>query len=148
MATQRIQDIKRIIIHCAATPPDMCIGADTIDKWHKENGWGGIGYHYVIRRNGNVEIGRLLTQVGVHTSGKNTNSIGICLIGGIDKKGKPEDNFTDVQYEKLEYLIEELREQMPMASIHGHNEFAAKACPSFDVSEWLKEVGIPKFTVN
>lgn len=139
MATQTLAQIKRIIIHCAATPPTMDIGVETIRKWHKDEGWDDVGYHFVIRRDGTIEIGRDMTTVGVHTAGKNTGSIGICLIGGITKQGKPENNFTEQQWSTLDTLVNDLREELPNSvRIHGHNEFSAKACPSFDVQKWIK----------
>ena len=68
--------------------------ANDIDRWHKQKGWKGIGYHYVILLDGTVEQGRELEAVGAHCSGHNAHSVGICYIGGISKDGKPKDTRT------------------------------------------------------
>lgn len=95
-----------------------------------------IGYHYVIKRNGEVEIGRELKQVGAHVQGHNHESLGVCLVGGIDADGEPEANFTEEQYNALSTLLYQLKTIYPEAEIKGHRNFANKACPSFDVEEW------------
>lgn len=140
MTRQDTSKIKRIIIHCSATTPTMDIGAAWIDALHrKEKGYEKIGYHFVIRRDGVIESGRSLDEVGAHTAGYNTNSIGICMVGGINKQGKAETNYTPEQWEVLRMLVKDLNSKFPTATIHGHNEFAAKDCPCFNVKEWVNE---------
>lgn len=138
-----MRDINKIIIHCAATRPSMDVGVKEIRDWHiKGNGWSDIGYHGVIRRNGTLESGRPIDQPGAHTSGQNKNSIGICLVGGVKEDGKtPENNFTPEQWATLRRVIHDLLRKYPNATIHGHNEFAQKACPSFDVQKWWNSLG-------
>ena len=130
--------ITKIILHCAATMPSMDIGVKEITKWHKARGFRTIGYHDVIRRNGTLEYGRDLNKIGAHVRGHNVGSIGICMAGGVDKFNDPEDNFTEAQWKTLRLLLEYYDTQFPKATIHGHNEFANKACPSFDVQKELK----------
>lgn len=139
-----MRKIDKLFVHCSATKPSMDIGAREIRDWHtakppRGNGWKDIGYHYIIRRNGFIEDGRPVEQVGAHVAGHNAHSIGICLVGGIDNSGKPEANFTQEQWKMLERLLRMLKAQYPRATIHGHNEFASKACPSFDVQAWLAD---------
>jgi N-acetylmuramoyl-L-alanine amidase len=135
-----MRPIKKIIVHCSATPPDMDIGVHEIRIWHKkENGWKDIGYHWVIRRNGEIEAGRDLNDAGAHTPGQNSDSIGVCLVGGVTKQNKPENNFKAKQMNTLRLYLKVCRALYPNATIHGHNEFSNKACPSFDVQEWLRE---------
>lgn len=132
-----------IIIHCSATRPEMDIGAYEIDIWHKERGFKMIGYQDVIRRNGIVEQGREENEIGAHAKGYNSISVGICMVGGIDETGKPENNFTENQFKSLRRLIKFYRALFPKAAIIGHNQVNHhKACPSFNVSEWLKEEGL------
>jgi N-acetylmuramoyl-L-alanine amidase len=133
-----VRPIEHIIIHCAATKPGMDIGIAEIRDWHvKGNGWRDVGYHYCIRRSGDVEPGRSEHVAGAHVAGHNWNSIGICLVGGIDNDGKPEANYTEEQWAALEHLVTQLLVRYPAAQVSGHNNWtAAKACPCFDVKEW------------
>ena len=134
--------IEKIILHCAATPEGRDVKTETIKSWHvKGNGWSDIGYHFVIELDGAVKNGRPLHRSGAHTKGHNATSIGICYVGGMDKDKKPKDTRTEAQRKAMDQLIADLKMDHPTATIHGHNEFAAKACPSFDVS---KEYGAPK----
>ena len=133
--TQRPIDL--IIIHCSATMPHMDIGVKEIRKWHKKKGWLDIGYHFVIRRNGELEIGRDIDKAGAHTKGYNARSIGICMVGGSDEYNDGDDNFTVAQWDMIRQLISYFKADYPYATIHGHNEYANKACPSFDVQKEL-----------
>ena len=87
-----MREINYIAVHCSATKPSMDVPVERIDKWHKRRGWSGIGYHYYIRRNGAIFLGRDLKTPGAHVRGFNNESIGICYEGGIDEQGKAEDN--------------------------------------------------------
>lgn len=129
-----MRKITKIIIHCSATPEGRDYTVADIDHWHKQRGWKGIGYHYVIYRDGSVHAGREVEQIGAHCTGQNANSIGICYIGGMtaDNK-KPKDTRTPAQKAALRDLVERLIAKYPAATVHGHREFANKACPSFDV---------------
>lgn len=118
----------------------MDVGVDEIREWHLKNGWSDIGYHFVIRRNGLLEIGRSIESIGAHVKGYNTTSVGICMIGGRSAVGtEPENNFTGNQWNTLRALLPYLEHKYPDAVIKGHNEFTnTKNCPSFDVQKWLK----------
>jgi N-acetylmuramoyl-L-alanine amidase len=127
--------IDKIIIHCSATREGQHIDVDTIRDWHVNGrGWSDIGYHYVIYLDGTVHPGRPVEKSGAHTKGQNANSIGICYIGGVETDGKtPKDTRTPEQKAALDNLLFVLTDIFANTTIHGHNEFAAKACPSFDV---------------
>lgn len=128
-----MRKINKIIVHCSATPEGREVTVEEIDKWHKANGWKGIGYHYVIYLDGSVHKGRDEKEVGAHCAGQNTNSIGVCYIGGVEADGKtPKDTRTEAQKKSLLELLKKLKEKYPNATIHEHREFASKACPSFD----------------
>ena len=137
-----MRTIREIIIHCSATPEGREVSIDTIRAWHRQRNFADIGYHYVIHLDGTVETGRAETAVGAHCLHHNQNSIGICYIGGTDRQGKPKDTRTSAQTAALVQLLKQLtdRYNLPISAIHGHNEFAPKACPSFDVQAWLKTV--------
>lgn len=131
-------DVKYIVVHCAATPPSMDIGAKEIDRWHRQRGFRCIGYHYVIRRDGNVETGRDLDEVGAHVEGYNSVSYGVCMVGGVTESGVPDNNFTSPQFTSLVKIIEQLLVRAPKAEVLGHRDIPGvrKACPSFDVKPW------------
>lgn len=132
--------ITEIIVHCSATPEGKHFTVDDIRKWHKAQGWSDIGYHYLIYLDGSIHNGRDVDIVGAHCSNHNSNSIGVCYIGGVEKDGKtPKDTRTPEQKDSLLYLLKEMKRLYPNAWIYGHRDFAAKACPSFDAfNEYLK----------
>lgn len=143
MGTMR--NIKEIIIHCSATRESANFHASDIDKWHKAKGWKGIGYHYVIDLDGTIEKGRPVNQVGAHCTNHNIYSIGICYIGGLANDGKtPKDTRTKAQKDSMLKLLIQLIMEYPNATIHGHNEFAAKACPCFDVQKEYYNINLKK----
>jgi N-acetylmuramoyl-L-alanine amidase len=141
-----MREIRRIIIHCAATRPEQDVGVAEIDRWHRERGWNGIGYHYVIRRNGLVETGRSEERMGAHVRGHNADSIGVCLAGGHGSSADdaPEDHYTPEQLRALPRLIGEIQGRYPGATVHGHNEYAAKACPGFRVAGHWSRLSAPE----
>ena len=109
-----------------------------IDRWHRQRGFNKIGYHYVIYRDGSIHPGRPVEEIGAHCRGHNANSIGVCYIGGLDADTfEPCDTRTPQQRQALRELISHLQQQYPEATVHGHNEFADKACPCFRVSTQL-----------
>ena len=136
-----MRNINKIIVHCSATPEGKNFSVADIRRWHLKRGFTDIGYHFVIYRDGSVNIGRPLQKSGAHCSGHNKNSIGVCYIGGVATDGKtPKDTRTSAQKDSLVRLITELRQQFPNASVHGHREFANKACPCFNASEEYKNL--------
>lgn len=147
-------DIDAIVVHCSATREGQDIKASDIDKWHKDRGFKCIGYHFVIDLDGTIEKGRPLTMNGAHcnTSGisgsvYNSHSIGICYIGGLDKKGMAKDTRTRQQKRALHNLIYSLVMEYPIKEIIGHRDASPdlngdgkitsnewiKMCPCFDV---------------
>ncbi len=135
-----MRKISTLIVHCSATKPEMDIGAEEIRKWHKDRKWNDIGYHFVIRRNGELEKGRDVAIAGAHAKGHNFSSIGICLIGGINEGGKADANYTIKQYNSLIQLVDFLRMTFPITDVLGHRDLpdVNKECPCFDVRAWLK----------
>lgn len=128
------RNISKIIIHCSATPEDRDYTVDNIRAAHKQRGFTDVGYHYVIYRDGSLHLGRDVNKIGAHCTGQNSNSIGVCYIGGCASDGKTsKDTRTSAQKKALVSLLKELRKLYPNATIHGHREFAAKDCPCFDV---------------
>ena len=126
--------INKIVIHCSVSPNGREDTAEDIHRWHKERGWDGIGYHYVIERKGKLVNGRPEYWQGAHASGHNKNSLGVCLIGT--------DKFTIEQWSILENLVRKLLIKYPQSKIIGHNEVSDKTCPGFDVQKWLVKIGL------
>jgi N-acetyl-anhydromuramyl-L-alanine amidase AmpD len=135
-----MREINRLVVHASATRPGQDIGVREIRRWHKRRGWRDIGYHFVIRRNGVCETGRPVQQIGAHARGFNRDSIGICMVGGIDARGRPMDNFTGAQYRTLLALLKFLVTSHSPSEIVGHRDLPGvnKACPCFDVADWLR----------
>lgn len=132
------KETKYIIVHCSATKPSVDWGVREVRQSHLQRGFMDIGYHYVIKRNGDIETGRVKSQIGAHCKGLNDVSLGICLIGGVDNGGEPEANFTGAQMKSLKQLLMMVQVDYPYADIRGHHDFANKACPSFHVKHWIE----------
>lgn len=154
-----LTDVRYLVVHCSATPPNMDIGRKEIDLWHRQRSFFMIGYHLVIRRDGTVETGRPIDQPGAHAVGFNDVSRAVCLVGGVkaddkNKNGKiedgelvPENNFTPAQFAALEKVLREWKQAFPLAQVVGHRDLPSKhaqlkACPSFDVQAWAKPLGL------
>ena len=140
-----MRDIKKIIVHCSATPEGRDVSTTEIKRWHtEERGWSDIGYHWVIELDGSRHLGRPEEISGAHCRGHNSDSIGICYVGGTDVDRDPKDTRTEEQKAEMINLLSELLDKYPDSVIYGHRDFADKACPSFDVQQWLYKVGINK----
>ena len=142
-----LRNLRKIIVHCTATPPNWMRGRSNREKLEalrrmhvRDRGWDDIGYHFVIMRDGQIMEGRPIKYAGAHTKGHNHDSIGVALMGGwkSEPNDKFEQHYTAAQGKALHDLITRLKKEFPSIwEIHGHNEFAAKACPGFQVEEWL-----------
>jgi N-acetylmuramoyl-L-alanine amidase len=138
-----MQRITHIVIHYSATFEDQDITAADIDKMHKARGWKGIGYHWFIRRDGTVEIGRPESQVGAHVGGQNSGKIGICCAGGLNRAtgaSRGVDNRTAAQVNAMTILIRGILRRHPGAKVVGHRDLAATQCPGFDAASWWAKV--------
>lgn len=158
---------KRITVHCSANRIGRYLTAKELRKFHTDpepvgRGWSDIGYHFVIRTDGIVETGRPLTRQGAGVAGHNKNNIHICLVGGLDLRGRPADTYTHEQYHALFALICDLCERfkIPYSNVCGHRDFSPdlngdgvitsnefiKECPCFDVRTWFaKQLRINSF---
>ena len=142
-----MRTITLIIIHCSAVRPDQTSSVAQIDSWHRQRGWKlGIGYHYVIRRDGEIEPGRPEWMIGAHCVNHNAHSIGVCYEGGLDIRGQPADTRTPEQKAVMRQLLEDLHRRYPRALIVGHRDLHSalplgsskkplKDCPCFDAAQ-------------
>lgn len=126
--------ITEIIIHCSATIEGKEFDVTDIRRWHLEKGWADCGYHYVITLSGEIQPGRSIDKVGAHCLNHNTNSLGVCYIGGLDENLNPKDTRTEAQKRALLKLLRDLKQLSPGVKIHSHRDFAVKACPCFDAT--------------
>ena len=132
--------IKEIIVHCTATKEGVNQTVEQIRKYHTAKppmgrGWSDIGYHYVVYLDGTIHEGRNVNISGAHCTGHNANSIGVVYVGGLDAKGNAKDTRTNAQKNGLLKLLKDLKKLYPKATIHGHREYAQKACPCFDAKK-------------
>lgn len=134
--------ITMLIIHCSAVMPYQTSSVEQINDWHLNGrGWkNGIGYHYVIRRNGSIEKGRPDEMVGAHCLKHNRHSLGICYEGGLDANGEPADTRTPEQKASMLKLLIDLKKQHPNAIIVGHNTLSNRDCPCFDAVKEYQEL--------
>lgn len=142
-----MRNINEIIVHCTATNSSWYSDKSAQDvvteirRWHtQERGWSDIGYHFICHRDGEIAAGRAITRGGAHTRGRNKSSIGIALVGGRGGCADDDflDNFTPEQEKALRELIDELKQEFPtIKAVSGHNDYASKACPCFNVHDWL-----------
>lgn len=130
------ENIRYLVVHCADTPDDEALDVRAIHDMHLGFGWHGIGYHWVICRDGTLQSGRPEYWVGAHVKGHNEISLGVCLIG--------RQNFTEAQMQTLESLLMRWRTEYPAAEICGHCDFdyTEKTCPNFDVAAWCAKHNI------
>jgi len=136
-----MRKIDKIIVHCSATIEGANIKTRQIRDWHvKGNKWKDIGYHYVVELDGTIGKGREEKVAGAHSKGQNKSSIGVCYVGGLDSLKNPKDTLRGVQLGSMDQLLMDLLTRYPDATLHGHNEFANKACPSFNVQEKFKHL--------
>jgi len=130
-----MRQINKIIVHCTATREGAPVSLDTVRRWHLERGWSDIGYHYLILLDGTIERGRPEERQGAHVRGHNRDSIGVSYVGGVDRNLEAKDTRTQDQKDSLHNLLSNLMASYEDATLHGHNEFSNKACPSFDVAK-------------
>ena len=115
-----MRKINKLIVHCTATPEFKDFTLEDVRGWHvKGNGWSDIGYHYLIRLDGTVELGRPVKKSGAHVAGHNKDSIGIAYVGGMDKQMEEWiDTRTDEQKDSLFNLLMDLKFEFPNAVVY------------------------------
>ena len=133
-----MRPINLIVVHCSATREDRDFTEYDLDVCHRRRGFNGAGYHFYIRKNGDIKNTRPLEKPGAHALGYNAHSIGICYEGGLDESGKTADTRTPEQKEQLRELLWKLHTLFPHALIVGHRDLPGvkKACPCFSCDEY------------
>lgn len=149
--------LKYLVLHCTATPEGREVTGDDIRRMHLGSvskggrGWKQVGYTDIIHLDGTVE--RLVDnnedanvdpwEITNGAKGYNSVSRHVVYAGGMTKDmSRPKDTRTPAQLKAMEVYVRDFQRRFPGVRIIGHNEVAAKACPSFDVQKWLKSIGI------
>jgi len=149
--------LKYLVIHCTATPEGREVTSAQIRKWHTDpvskggRGWKQVGYTDMVHLDGRIE--RLVSnnedeqvdnwEITNGAAGYNSISRHIVYVGGVATDGKTaKDTRTAAQRNALAEYVKKFHTAHPRVCIIGHNELAAKACPSFDVQKWLRSIGI------
>ncbi|MBO4551496.1 MAG: N-acetylmuramoyl-L-alanine amidase [Bacteroidaceae bacterium] len=133
--------ITDIVVHCTASVAGKDLTVEDIRKIHKKNGWADIGYHYVVRLDGRIEVGRDIDKIGSHVKGHNSHSIGVVYVGGLDANGRAKDTRTENQKNSLLNLLMMLRKLYPEARISGHRDFSVDLDGNgiIEPKEWIKQ---------
>lgn len=149
------KQLKYLIIHCTATPGGREVSGDDIRRWHlspkpEGRGWKQVGYTDMVHLDGRVE--RLAAnnedaqvdsfEITNGAVGVNDVSRHIVYVGGIDRFMRPKDTRTVAQFASLKKYVRDFVKRFPFAKVAGHNQFSSKACPSFNVTDWLRSIGI------
>lgn len=135
-----MHSLSRVILHHSASA--LTTTRDQIDQWHRDKGWSGCGYHYVVEGDGTVQVGRRLPGQGAHARGANTDSIGICIVGDNTVAGR---EWTQKQIDATHMgLLTPLWALFPWLTLHGHRDVGSTRteCPGVDVHEVFP--GFPK----
>ena len=145
--------IDKIVYHCTASKGSQDLDVNDIRRIHLKRGWSDIGYHLLIKRNGEIQFGRPFDTIGAHVRGHNKTSIGVVYVGGVREDGRtPEDNRTEEQKESLRIVYKFFSLMYPEAEHLGHRDLSPdrngdgkitrsewlKACPCFDVKEFFE----------
>lgn len=139
-----MRNVTDLVWHYTATFDDDDIGAKEIDAMHKARGWSGIGYHFVIRLDGTVELGRPVEQIGAHVKNQNTGKIGAVTVGGLRRATGGlvgVDTRTKAQIASQIALTRDLLARFPtIRNVRGHRDYMATQCPAYDVATWWASV--------
>lgn len=162
--------LKYLVLHCTATPEGRNVTAADIRRWHCAptskggRGWSKPGYTDIFHLDGTVE--RIAPnnedanvdpwEITNGAKGYNEISRHVVYAGGCDNNGKPKDTRTEAQRAAMARYVKDFHAKHPQVKIIGHRDLSpdkngngiiephewTKACPSFDVAAWLKEIGI------
>lgn len=149
--------LNNLVIHCTATPEGRKVSSQEIRAWHTNpvskggRGWKQVGYTDLFHLDGTTE--RMVAnnedanvdswEITNGATGYNNTSRHVVYVGGVARDGKtPKDTRTSGQLKAMEAYVKDFHRRFPGVKIIGHNQVAAKACPSFDVQRWLRSIGI------
>jgi len=127
-----MRNINKVVVHCSDSDYPQHDNVETIYKWHvDERGWSDIGYHFVITKDGKINLCRPIPEIGSHCKGHNSNSIGICLTG--------QKVFSSLQFDALDHLLRQIMDVYPEVDVCTHHHLNdAKTCPNFDLKQFAE----------
>ena len=129
-------NVHYIILHCTATRCTTHYRPEDLIRDHEARGFSAAGYHFLVRKNGNICQFRRTDEKGAHCNGHNWNSIGIAYEGGLNQEGQPDDTMTQSQLYSMRLLIRNISYDFPNIVVRGHRDFNPdKACPCFDAKQ-------------
>ena len=139
-----MREINLIVVHCSATRADRDFTENDLEVCHRHRGFNGAGYHFYIRKNGDIKNTRPLEKPGAHALGYNAHSIGICYEGGLDVRYRPADTRTEWQKHSLRVLIRTLLMDYPGCRVCGHRDLSPDRNGDGRISpeEWVKELSL------
>ena len=132
----RRKETNYIVIHSTQTKPNADISIRNVDEWHRKRGLLKVGYHFFIKRDGIIEVGRNPNEIGAHIKEQDSTSISVCIAGGLNTRGVVAPDYVKEQIESLFVLIRTLKYMYSNAKVVGHRDLCETECPSFDVKEW------------
>lgn len=148
MRAGKARKVNQVAVHCSATKEGKAYTVSDIDAWHKARGFTKqkisghyCGYHFVVALDGTIMCGRDLREIGAHVSGYNSNSVGVCYIGGLDANGKAKDTRTPAQKESMAWLIAELKHILNISKVQGHRDYSPDKNGNgiIESFEWIKD---------
>jgi len=122
---------NKIIIHYTETAEHQEYDVNDVREWHLNRGFSDIGYHFLVKLDGTVQIGRQVDLVGAHCHGQNYDSVGICYVGGKCNDGSLGDTRTPEQMKSINIVIAFVRSMYGYIPTYGHRDFSNKDCPGF-----------------
>ncbi len=153
-------NLNMLVIHCTDTPPLREVTSAEVRFWHTApppagRGWGQVGYADMIHLNGVVENlvphdeNQMVdpSEITNGAQGYNSNSRHVVYVGGMSASGSAQDTRTPLQSMALAGYVKKFLQLHPTCKVAGHNQLAAKACPSFDVPAWLRSIGINEINI-
>lgn len=136
-----MRKIDLIVVHCSATREDRTLTEQELELCHRRRGFDGTGYHFFVRKNGDIKTTRPIEKVGAHAKGYNAHSIGICYEGGLDGNGRPKDTRTEWQKHSLRVLVKVLLKDYPGSRVCGHRDLSPDLNGNGEIEpeEWVKQ---------
>lgn len=132
-STRSLSAVKYIVVHHSLTTSGT---AEAFANYHVDtNDWPGIGYHFVIEKDGDIDWCHDLEVKSYHVGNSNGKAVGVCLVGDF-RKELPTPLQMNSLYKLLDALMIDLN--VPVSNVTGHSEMPGydwKPCPVISMNE-------------